>query len=427
MTGAQTLHRGRIRLLTAAAGAVLLFAGSAGQAAAWPGELDDSFNSTGKLFVNPSAGADFFTDVAIQASDQKIVAVGGSGAANHPFEVYRFNPDGTPDSGFGLGDGRVSIDLSPGNDYAQSVAIQADGAIVVAGVVGGSTGRWGIARLTSEGVLDSTFSGDGKKTLNFTTGPDFANDVAIDASQRILVAGVTALADSSFAVARFTSSGNLDTSFSLDGIATANMTTGRDFSTTLVVDANNKVVAAGNVSGAGGQVGLVRFTATGRLDGTFSGDGKVIRNLTTGSDAVWGMAMQADGKLVLAGESGTNARMTLLRYNTNGTSDSTFSGDGAMTVDVTEFDDVAVGIALQGDGQIVAAGHANAEMYAVIRVSSGGALDGTFGDDGVRLVNPTAAFDLAYGMAIQADGSIVAAGESSGAGGRMSLVRLLAT
>lgn len=413
-------------LATAFASAFLLAA--AMPVAASAGELDDTFDGNGKLLLNTSSGNDLFTDVAIQSGDQKIVAVGRSDPGDGEWLIVRFNPDGTLDSGFGGGDGIVTVDFSSGEDHANALALQADGKIVVVGFAGGSGGRWGVIRLNTNGTLDSTFSGDGKATLNFSTADDHAADVGIQpGDQKIVVTGWKASTDSVFIVTRFTTGGSLDSTFSGDGIATANLTSGEDLAISLGIDSTGKIVVCGLASGGGGQVGLARFKPGGGLDATFSGDGKLLQNFGTGLDIAYAVAIQpGDDKIVLAGEVGrTNTKMLALRYNTNGTLDSSFSGDGVFALDITEFADFAGALVLQGDGSIVLAGSANFEFYTVVRLSSGGSLDTAFGDDGVMFSNLTANYDVANSVAIQANGAIITVGQSSGSGGRASAARFL--
>jgi hypothetical protein len=84
-------------------------------------------------------------------------------------------------------------------------------------------------------------------------------------------------------------------------------------------------------------------------------------------------------------------------------------------------------MALQADGKLVLAGSANFEFFTIVRLTTGGTLDSSFGDDGVQFCNLTADYDVAYNVTIQADGDIVAAGAVSGSGGRMGVARFLGT
>ena len=414
------------RRLIAVAFALVLLAQSASPAAAAVGDLDDTFDGNGKLILDLSVGDDFLWDVAIQPGDQKIVGVGRRDPTDADWVTVRLNTDGSLDNTFS-GDGLAFVDFSTGEDAANAVALQADEKIVVVGRAGGMGGRFGIVRYNTNGTLDTTFSGDGKAATDFTSGLDFAWDVAIQPDQKIVVAGRTGGSDGRFAVARYNANGTPDTTFSTDGKATANLTPGEDNAIALALSTDGKIVLAGFASGSGGQIGLARFTANGSLDTGFSGDGRLLKNVTTALDVAWGVAVQpADNKIVVGGRTGgANSKFIALRYNVNGTPDNTFSGNGDVAIDITSFVDHAYDLVLQSDGKILLGGTADVEFYAVTRLTDAGVVDQSFAHDGTMIVNFTPGYDVATGLAVQADGDVVVVGSSSGAGGRISAARLL--
>ena len=251
------------RPLFAIAIALVLAAQSVSPAAAAVGDLDDTFDGNGKVQLNLTGGSDYVYDIAVQPADQKIVGVGRMDAGEPQFAVVRWNPDGSLDNTFGGGDGVVSTNFGSGEDSATSVALQADGKIVAVGGAPGSGGQFAIGRYNSDGTPDATFSGDGRTTTNITSGADFAWDVAIQPTdQKIVVAGRSGGADPRFAVVRYNTSGSPDGTFSGDGKTTVNLTTGEDNGTALALQANGRIVVAGFASGAGGQVG---WHASGRV------------------------------------------------------------------------------------------------------------------------------------------------------------------
>jgi uncharacterized delta-60 repeat protein len=293
----------RRRPLVATGFALALFVQSVSPAAAAVGDLDDTFDGNGKLTLNLSGGSDVVHDIVVQPGDQKIVGVGAMNPGEQQFAIVRWNTDGTADATFGGGDGIVSTNFGTGAEAATAVALQADGKIVAVGAAPGSGGQFAIARYNTDGTLDATFSGDGRTTTNFTSGDDFAWDVEVQpADQKIVVAGRSAGTDPRFAVVRYNTNGSPDSSFSGDGKTTFNLTVGEDNATAVALQADGKVVLAGYASGSGGQVGLARLLANGSLDLAFSGDGRLIKNLTKGEDFAWGVAVQpGDQKIVLAG------------------------------------------------------------------------------------------------------------------------------
>jgi uncharacterized delta-60 repeat protein len=174
---------------------------------------------------------------------------------------------------------------------------------------------------------------------------------------------------------------------------------------------------------------VARYDSDGGLDTTFGGDGKVTTNFTTGNDFAWDMALQDDGKIVLAGSArGAGGRFALARYNVDGGLDATFGGDGKVITNFNTGSDVATSVAVQDDGRIVAAGwsgpaRSNNYRFAVARYDSDGGLDTTFGGDGKVTTNFTTGNDFAWDMALQDDGKIVVVGRAGGAGGRFAVAR----
>lgn len=295
------------------------------------GSLDSSFGSHGKVRTDIGSCDDYAFAVAIQ-SDGKIVAAGqawsGVACGKASFALTRYNSDGTPDATFGGGDGKVTTDFTSGRDQAFAAAIQPDGKIVLAGVSHrGPHGRFALARYNADGTLDTTFGGNGKVTTDFPgVGGlgDEAHAVSIQTDGKILVAGNSALSfdgstNPKFALARYNGDGTLDTTFGGDGTITTDFTPFLDFGRAVVIQADGKIVMAGS-SGQGGanaKFALTRYNSDGTLDTTFGGDGKITTDLTRFEDIGSAVVIQADGKIVVAGVSGlggSSAGMAVARY-----------------------------------------------------------------------------------------------------------------
>jgi uncharacterized delta-60 repeat protein len=389
---------------------------SARPALAASGDLDTTFGRDGKVTTNFTTDYDFASSVAIQA-DGRIVAVGSAGTdcTCETFVLARYRPFGALDPTFG-GDGKVTTHFDGGGS-AMAVAIQADGKIVVAGGARLS-GRFALARYDPDGSLDPTFSGNGKMTTDFPGGYAFASGVAIQSDGKIVAAGRT---DYRFALARYNPDGTPDPTFSGDGKMTTDFTGRGDGARSVVLQTDGKIVAAG-FANSGQRFALARYEADGTLDPTFGADGKVTTNFTTGLDFASGVAIESDGKIVAAGSANDRATFALARYNLNGALDPTFGGDGKVTTNFTDDDDFASAMAIQADGKIVAAGSADVR-FGLARYDPDGTLDGTFGGDGRVQTNFSQGPAVAFGVALQTNGKIVAAG---GAGGRVfALARYL--
>jgi uncharacterized delta-60 repeat protein len=280
--------------------------------------------------------------------------------------LARYNPGGSLDTTFG-GDGKVTTDFTPTGESGRTVVLQPDGKIVVTGVagLGGPNPRFALARYNSNGTLDATFSGDGKVTTDFTPGDDEGFGLVLQSDGKIVVAGEAGLGgpNSRFALARYTTNGSLDATFSGDGKVFTDFTPGADGSNRLVIQADQRVVAVGGADYArkNGKFAIARYNTNGSPDTTFSGDGKLITDFTPTWDYANGIAIQADNKLVVAGEAGylgPNPRFALARYNSNGSPDMSFGSQGMVTTDFTPKEDFATGVEIQTDGGIVAAGAA---------------------------------------------------------------------
>jgi uncharacterized delta-60 repeat protein len=273
-------------------------------ALAGPATLDASFSGDGKVTTNFTAGFDGAKAVAIQV-DGKIVAVGGAGSSRR-FALARYNVDGSRDTTFG-GDGKVTTNFTRHSDVATGVAIQADGKIVAVGEVSrntsnGTVGRFALARYNDDGTLDTTFDGDGKVTTDFTAGKDGAMAVAIQGDGQILAAGSanTFCFCSRFALARYNDDGTLDTTFGGDGKVTTTFK-GGSAANAAAIQANGKIVAVGGQVPEVDKFEVARYHSDGTLDTTFNGDGKVSTNMGQGEESATDVAIQANGKVVVAG------------------------------------------------------------------------------------------------------------------------------
>ncbi len=400
------------------------FFATVGQAA--PGDLDPTFGTGGK--VTTVFGHNTAFDVAIQ-TDGKIVVVGGSG----DFALARYNPDGTLDTSFGS-NGLILSDLGEPFDEAFAVTILPDGKILLAGAAG--CDNFALARYNPDGSLDIGFDGDGKVTTDFGSC-DRAFAVAVQADGKIVAVGHS-LEAQDFALARYNADGSLDVTFGNTGKVVTDFG-GYDAPTGVSIQKDGKIV----VGGAGGpnDFALARYNPDGTLDASFGISGKVLTDFG-GYDAANDLALQADGKIVLAGVGGVFNGFAVARYNTDGTLDASFGDDGRVTTRFFgESVETANGLAIQPDGKIVAVGFAYSSFdpsFALTRYNTDGSLDQSFGTAGivttdfgdpgdVGVLCPPArkdcSEDIARKVAIQPDGKIVVVG-GAGAGVPSRLIAL---
>jgi len=385
------------------------------------GDLDITFDGDGKVTTAVESFDDTARSVAIQ-SDGKIVVAGTSyiwGNA-YDFALTRYNSDGSLDTTFD-GDGKVTTNLGSSHDEANSLAIQSDGKIVVAGYsYAGSLADFALARYNSNGSLDTTFDGDGKVTTDFGAG-DSAYSVAIQSDGKIVVGGTSYSYNGSgnFALTRYNSNGSLDTTFDGDGKVTTDLGSSHDEAYSLAIQSDGKIVVAGSsYNGSNWDFALARYNSDGSIDTTFDGDGKVTTAVGSFDDTARSLAIQSDGKIVVAGSShnGSNWDFALVLYNSNGSLDTTFDFDGKVTTAVGSSFDYAYSVAIQSDGKIVVAGrilNGSNWDFALTRYNSDGSLDTTFDGDGKVTTDVGSSDDEANSLAIQSDGKIVVAGCSN--------------
>ncbi|MFD4372453.1 calcium-binding protein [Streptomyces sp. NPDC058486] len=380
--------------------ALALVLGLPAVASAAPGDLDPSFGGDGRVVTDLGgyAGAD---GMAVQA-DGKIVTIGYgySDETSGDFTLTRYHPDGSLDATFG-GDGIVTTDfVGANNDEGRGVALQPDGKIVA---VGGSTdwggnGAWAAARYLPDGSLDTSFGEGGKVLTEIDVDAiETAEAVVVMPGGKIVAGGSS---NGLWTLVRWDSSGVPDPAFSGDGRVTT------PFGPTccqgvgdVAAQADGKIVAVGSADG----LALTRYHDDGSLDTTFDGDGRV----TTGAGSGRGVVLQPDGRIVVAGKEG-NAFL-VARFTTGGAPDPSFDGDGRLTTAFGPEDGGAADVALQSDGRIVAAGSYGGD-FAVTRYNTGGSLDPDFGGDGRVTTDFGGPGDAAARVALQADGKIVAAG-----------------
>jgi uncharacterized delta-60 repeat protein len=326
------------------------------------GSLDTSFDTDGKVTTD-FGNIDEALGVAIQ-SDGKIVATGISTpvGGTSDFAIARYNLNGSLDTTFDT-DGKVITDFAGATDQANSVAIQPDGKIIAGGRAGAD---FGLARYNPNGSLDTGFNTDGKQTVDFGGGLDVGNEIDLQPDGRIVIAGTNG---ADFAVARLTTNGSLDTTFDTDGKVTTDISA-NDTANSVAIQPDGKIVAAG-FTDSNSNCALARYNTNGSLDITFNHTGKVITNFNiAGSDNIADISIQANGKIVAGVGVGNGPLqvMNALRYNPNGDLDATFGTGGSVSVPVQSGDNVNA-VALSGDGKIVVVGDNNTDI-SMIRLNA---------------------------------------------------------
>ncbi len=415
-------------------GALWLLLGATGASAA-PGDLDTNFSGDG-LQSTDFGGTDAAGGLAVLPGGQ-LLAVGAKVTYHSELEqaLARYRADGSPDTTFS-GDGRHTLEFGEFTG-ATDFALQSDGKIILAGLGGPIGNKLWVARLNTDGSVDTTFGVGGTQT---TTFPDYGYytqpaGLVIDHFDRIVVAGNayrddqgSSRAGHDFAMARFTPAGSLDPTFGVAGRVTTDMGRGQARALAIAMAPDGKLVIAGVANGPYyydydpsfldlRDFALARYLPDGQLDPMFDSDGRVTTNFGGMDDSAAAVAIQSDGKVVAVGNVGylvassPASDLTIARYNLDGSLDSSFAGDGRQT---TSFPGGAwaAALAMEPNGRIIVVGNYDYDVI-LVRYNSNGTLSSSFGGGGVQLTGlgeSDATIARAAAAAIQPDGKIVVAG-----------------
>jgi uncharacterized delta-60 repeat protein len=267
--------------------------------------------------------------------------------------------------------------------------LQPDGKIVLAGTVGIDTLiRIALVRYNPDGTYDTSFDGDGavKTTV---LGMCRAAAAVVQPDGKIVITGFAIQPSNStyhIVLARYNTDGSLDTSFDGDGVVTIPIS-GQGSGTAVAVQADGKILMGGS-SGSPNRFTLARFNTDGSADPTFGG-GIVNTQLST-SSGISSIALMPDGSIIAAGSAnGSNSDFAVARYNPDGLLDTTFDSDGIVITPVGTGNDFLAGIAIQADGKLVAAGHAfngTRNDMALVRYNTDGSLDSSYGAGGKAVI-----------------------------------------
>jgi len=409
--------RGSIALVSLLAVAIVGLPSAAGAA---PGDLDPSFGVGGKV-VTDFGGTDNAQAVLLQPNSKTIVA-GSTSSGGTDFALARYTKDGALDPIFG-GDGMVTTDFG-GGDVAWGLAFRPGGGIVAAGNTNGGPA---VARYRWDGSLDPTFDGDGKSTPGLE---GIWYDVALQVDGKIVIVGCKGClgGNSDFIVGRLNANGSIDQGFGEQGGWTETNFDAGDNAFAVAIQNDGRIVVGGWTGETpDGDFALARYNQNGVLDPTFDGDGKVTIDFG-GLEHAYALAIQSDGKIVVAGESRDGSGdydFALARLNVDGSldtqgldryMDAPFGVGGKVTTDFNGGEDEALSVAIESSGKIVLAGLAEPNPstdewdFGLARYNVDGSLDSSFGIGGKVVTSLTGSDDIALSLVLQRDGRIVGAG-----------------
>ncbi len=330
-----------------------------------------------------------------------------------------FAQDGTLDNSFGL-NGKARFAVPGLADQSNVLALQSDGKIVTAGPYTNG-GSWDIVlvRLNYDGTPDNSFGTLGKVTTQVTAGNDVPYGIAIQSDGKIVVAGYGSNGtDVDVMIIRYNTDGSLDNSFDGDGIVLTNLG-GGEIAYGIAIQPDGKIVLAGQANNPA-EPAAFRYNSNGSLDNSFDGDGVVIFTGSPTNDGMRaGLALQTDGKIVMGGldnYSGGNFHGELVRLNANGSPDNSFGTNGLVTFLGLPFS-LFYAMTIQSDGKIIGTGagatstNPGSSGGLIVRFNSDGTIDNSFNGTGYNLLQIGYGSGV-YGITQQSNGKLIGAGSA---------------
>lgn len=321
--------------------------------------------------------------------------------------------------------GLATTPFGPGIDYANNLAIDRFGNILLAGSADmpGTQADFALARYLPNGHLDHRFGTAGKVTTDFNGLADFANSMLSDQDGNYVLVGraKSSTQGDDIALARYNSQGLLDPSFGHNGKITIDVAGFDDVAYSAILDAAGRILVTGYVNdGNDFDIAVLRFTANGHLDTTFGINGIVTTDFKGGDDYGCSIALDSSGNIVVGGfaRNGNHFDFALARYQPDGTPDQSFGNAGRVLTDFNGgASDFASTVLVLGDGKILLGGHIDPagshSQFALARYTNTGHLDITFGSNG-RVVTDFGGHAVkGLTMAVDTAGKIILGGHGS--------------
>ena len=397
------------------------------------GAIDTGFGASGFTSAGAFLGVSTGNRGVLQ-SDGKLIVVGTTTIKRSNFSGYeqawtlaRYNTDGSLDTSFG-GDGKVTTSFPNGlATEGTDIALQPDGSIVV---LGRQTGAYSVGRYFSDGTLDTSFGNQGTTLRYFGRMLDIPKALAIEPNGKIVTVGYSqddaptfGLLPPRAVISQLNADGTNDTSFGSDGALQLQVDGIGTYATSVVALSDGKILVAGYTDPTQPSLFVARLLPNGALDATF-GVGGIAKYLEVNTiPTVWDMKLQADGKIVLVGDTAANPRplATVTRLNPDGSLDSTFGTAGISKFSISPTLDTAQSVAIAPDGKIVVSASSNQLptpdidyfTTGVVRLLPNGVLDTSFGNAGTKMLELGVGQEYSRDVLVQQDGKILVVGDKS--------------
>ena len=316
-----------------------------------------------------------------------------------------------------------SINLIKQNTHVNTMALQNDGKVVVAGFSGNNFDyNFALARFTKDGILDNTFGINGKEIIPIGTKESRIISIALQNDGKIVATGYSFNGDPfQFTTVRYNQNGTLDKSFGTDGITVTPVNEFSSLANSMVIQNDGKILVGGYILTTKFENGdkdfaTVRYNSDGSLDNTFGVNG-IVTSSSTSEELLRNLAIQIDGKIIAATSIVLSDKhfIKIRRFNSNGSLDNTFGVNGIVT-DFNNPSSFCRNITIQSDGKIVIAGHSSFNIgknnCMMIRYNADGTTDNTFGKNGIVIDSIGNKGSTICSLNIKNDGSIEATGFS---------------
>ncbi|RLD53646.1 MAG: hypothetical protein DRI97_13060 [Bacteroidetes bacterium] len=380
-----------------------------------PGSLDESFGTGGIVTAPLTTHGEYGYTGTIQADGKILVAGFQDVSGSQNFAVARYNTNGSLDNSFGTG-GLTLFDAGTDADAAWTMALQDDGKIILGGSVNNqftTFDDYALVRLNSDGTPDNTFGTGGLVMTDIDGHWDNAYDMVLQDDGKILLAGQGYTnSNRKVCVVRYNTDGTLDASFGAGGIAINVIGCGVEKTRAIALQADGKIIVAGYFNeGTDDQAFVTRFNSDGTVDNTFGNNGTATLDIAGNKDRFWTLYVLPDGKILAGGttDPADDPDYLLVKYLSDGTLDNSFGSNG-MSLNNFGVNDLLLDMIVDADGKILTAG--GGFSFELVRFLDTGYPDTDFGTNGI--VNTSIGnFCFAYSVCLQADGRIVVSGHSN--------------
>jgi uncharacterized delta-60 repeat protein len=384
-----------------------------------------NFDAGAGYTLNALGSSSMGTAIAQQVDGKTIVIGRFFNGTDFDIFVTRYHVNGTLDTAFGT-NGSVTLAIGTANDWANAVAVQSDGKVVVAGQaqIGGFTQQI-VVRLNSDGSRDNSFGSSGVFSNAISTTTNEVFDLELLTDGKILITGASVDVYRKFTLCRLTENGVLDSTFGNLGVVVTDLGVAGS-AKKLEIQDDGKILVGGFTTTAGvKQIVIARYLADGTLDSSYGNLGINALNILPDSIEFNAMYLSTDGKLLVGGTiaNGTNSDLILVRLGSSGAVDSTFQSVGYRIIDGGG-EDALTGISVDQSGKILLTANINQGVnrkLSTYRLNSDGSDDLAYGANG-RSVVTIGKFASGDAMWLQTDGSLMVTGTANPSNALESLV-----